>query len=58
MAKYVITVKHGNNGVTSVVRDVETGKVVSFDIHGPREIAETLFKKFIEERLDVEVKHE
>lgn len=58
MAKYIITVKHGNNGVSATIRDVESRKVASFDIHGPHEITQILFKKFVEERADVEVKHE
>lgn len=58
MTKYVVTVKHGNNGISSIVRDIDTGKVASFDLHGPKEITEVIFKKLIEERADVEIKHE
>ena len=57
MSKYVITVKHGNNGVSAVASDIDSGKVVSFDIHGPREEAETLFNELLK-RADVEIKHE
>ena len=44
MPKLVCTIKIGPNGAAILARDVDTGKVLSFNILGPRDLVERIVK--------------
>ncbi len=58
MAKYVATIKPGNNGASLSVRDVETGEVGSVTFMGPIQLVQQLIKRSIQASPDFEVKYE
>lgn len=58
MAKFVLTVKQGNNGASVAWRDVETGVVGAMEVLGPTEQVQSFLKRVIEPSPEVEVKYE
>ena len=52
-----MTVKIGDNGAAVTVRNVETGKVASFTLSGPKEIVQDMLK-LIEENPEIKIKYE
>lgn len=57
MAKYVGTVKIGNNGAGVNIRDTKNNEVVSLNLMGPRKTVQSILK-LIEGRPEVELKYE